>query len=222
MHRKHTKLYRFAAGLLAGICLLTGTGATTLLANAAAEEGKESGKPGTTVTAAATPETATPETALGPEAQAFIDAVNALDREPILAAVRQWAIASAAWQADPDNTELEEALNKAIEASDAAAAPVYAAEDLYYAIPEEEQQGDEVQAAYTALATLVASMQLAMEQPELPEDTGAPPDDNEIYEVLYGDLPDAPIPPSSAPSSLPPATTMPTRSISGAGWGSCR
>lgn len=192
MHRKHTKLYRFAAGLLAGICLLTGTGATTLLANAAAEEGKESGKPGTTVTAAATPETATPETALGPEAQAFIDSVNALDREPILAAVRQWAIASAAWQADPDNTELEEALNKAIEASDAAAAPVYAAEDLYYAIPEEEQQGDEVQAAYTALATLVASMQLAMEQPELPEDTGAPPDDNEIYEVLYGDLPDAP------------------------------
>ena len=183
---------RTVAGLLAGICLLTGTGATTLLADAAAEEGKESGKPGTTVTAAATPETATPETALGPEAQAFIDSVNALDREPILAAVRQWAIASAAWQADPDNTELEEALNKAIEASDAAAAPVYAAEDLYYAIPEEEQQGDEVQAAYTALAALVASMQLAMEQPELPEDTGAPPDDNEMYEVLYGDLPDAP------------------------------
>ena len=183
---------RTVAGLLAGICLLTGTGATTLLADAAAEEGKESGKPGTTVTAAATPETATPETALGPEAQAFIDSVNALDREPILAAVRQWAIASAAWQADPDNTELEEALNKAIEASDAAAAPVYAAEDLYYAIPEQEQQGDEVQTAYTALAALVASMQLAMEQPELPEDTGAPPDDNEMYEVLYGDLPDAP------------------------------
>ena len=184
---------RTVAGLLAGICLLTGTGATTLLANAAAEESKESGNPGTAVTAAATPETATPETApLGPEAQAFIDAVNALDRESILAAVRQWAIASAAWQADPDNAELEETLNKSIEASDAAAAPVYAAEDLYYAIPEEEQQGDEVQAAYTALAALVASMQLAMEQPDLPEDTGAPPDDNEIYEVLYGDLPDAP------------------------------
>ena len=186
MHRKHTKLYRFAAGLLAGICLLTGTGATALVANAAPDGS-------TPVTAAtATPETATPETALGPEAQAFIDSVNALDRESILAAVRQWAIASAAWQADPDNAELEETLNKAIEASDAAAAPVYAAEDLYYAIPEEEQQGDEVQAAYTALAALVASMQLAMEQPELPEDTGAPPDDEEIYDVLYGDLPDAP------------------------------
>lgn len=186
MHRKHTKLYRFAAGLLAGICLLTGTGATALVANAA----PDGSAPVTAATA--TPETATPETALGPEAQAFIDAVNALDRESILAAVRQWAIASAAWQADPDNTELEEALNKAIEASDAAAAPVYAAEDLYYAIPEQEQQGDEVQTAYTALAALVASMQLAMEQPELPEDTGAPPDDNEMYEVLYGDLPDAP------------------------------
>ena len=184
---------RTVAGLLAGICLLTGTGATTLLANAAAEESKESGAPATAVTAEATPEAATPETAkLGPEAQAFIDAVNALDRESILAAVRQWAIASAAWQADPDNTDLEAALNEAIAASDEAAAPVYAAEDLYYAIPEEEQQSDEVQAAYTALAALVASMQLAMEQPELPEDTGTPPDDNEMYEVLYGDLPDAP------------------------------
>ena len=51
-------------------------------------------------------------------------------------------------------------MNEAIAASDEAAAPVYAAEDLYYAIQEEEQQSDEVQAAYTALAALVASMQL--------------------------------------------------------------
>ena len=121
-----------------------------------------------------------------------MDAVNVLDRQSILAAVRQWAIASAAWQAEPDNAELEAAMNEAIAASDEAAAPVYAEEDLYYAIPEEEQQNDEVQTAYTALAALVASMQLAMEQPELPEDTGAPPDDDEIYEVLYGDLLDAP------------------------------
>lgn len=180
---------RAAAGLLAGICLLTSTGATALAANAAPGSDPAAAD---AVTAAATPETATPETALGPEAQAFIDAVNALDRESILASVRQWATASTAWQADPDNADLEAALNEAIAASDAASAPVYAAEDLYYAIPEEEQQGEEVQAAYTALAALIASMQLAMEQPELPEDTGAPPDDDEIYDVLYGDLPDKP------------------------------
>lgn len=180
---------RAAAGLLAGICLLTSTGATALAANAAPGSDPAAAD---AVTAAATPETATPETALGPEAQAFVDAVNALDRESILAAVRQWSTASAAWQADPDNAELEAALNEAITTSDEAAAPVYAAEDLYYAIPEEEQQGEAVQTAYTALAALIASMQLAMEQPELPEDTGAPPDDDEIYDVLYGDLPDAP------------------------------
>lgn len=185
---KHKPMRRILAGLLAGmLCLSMTPGA----AFADDSPGADTQAP-EAVSTAATPETATPETAFSAEAQAFIDAVNALDRESILAAVRQWAIASAAWQADPDNTELEEALNKAIEASDAAAAPVYAAEDLYYAIPEEEQQGEEVQAAYTALAALVASMQLAMEQPELPEDTGAPPDDDEIYDVLYGDLPDAP------------------------------
>ena len=169
---------------------------------------------GQAVTAAATPETATPETALSPEAQAFVDAVNALDRQSILAAVRQWAIASAAWQAYPDNAELEAALNEAIAASDEAAAPVYAAEDLYYAIPEEEQQGDEVQAAYTVLAALVASMQLAMEQPELPEDTGAPPDDEEIYDVLYGDLPDKPTGSYVGSMGLPIATGETRISIS--------
>ena len=155
---KHKPMRRILAGLLAGmLCLSMTPGA------AFAEEapGADPQAP-EAVTAAATPETATPETALSPEAQAFVDTVNALDRQSILGAVRQWAIASAAWQSDPDNAELEAALNEAIAASDEAAAPVYAAEDLYYAIPEEEQRGDEVQAAYTALAALVASMQLAM------------------------------------------------------------
>ena len=202
---------RAAAGLLAGICLLTSTGATALAANAAPGSDPAAAE---AVTAAATPETATPETALGPEAQAFVDAVNALGRESILAAVRQWAIASAAWQADPDNAELEAALNEAIAASDAASAPVYAAEDLYYVIPEEEQQGEEVQAAYTALAALIASMQLAMEQPELPEDTGAPPDDDEIYDVLYGDLPDRPTGSYIGSMGLPIATGQTRISIS--------
>ena len=185
---KHKPIRRILAGLLAAmLCLSMAPG--TAFAEAAPGSDPAAAE---AVTAAATPETATPETALGPEAQAFVDAVNALDRESILAAVRQWATASAAWQADPDSTDLEAALNEAIAASDAASAPVYAAEDLYYAIPEEEQQGEAVQAAHTALAALIASMQLAMEQPELPEDTGAPPDDDEIYDVLYGDLPDAP------------------------------
>ena len=207
---KHKPMRRILAGLLAGmLCLSMTPGA------AFAEEapGADPQAP-EAVTAAATPETATPETALSPEAQAFVDAVNALDRQSILAAVRQWAIASAAWQAYPDNAELEAALNEAIAASDEAAAPVYAAEDLYYAIPEEEQQGDEVQAAYTVLAALVASMQLAMEQPEQPEDTGAPPDDEEIYDVLYDDLPDAPTGSYIGSMGLPIATGETRISIS--------
>ena len=180
-----TKLWkRGLALLLAGVLSLSNLSGAFAFA--------ESTPPQESAVAATAETAAKPETALSPEAQAFVDAVNVLDRQSILAAVRQWAIASAAWQAEPDNAELEAAMNEAIAASDEAAAPVYAAEDLYYAIPEEEQQNDEVQTAYTALAALVASMQLAMEQPELPEDTGAPPDDDEIYEVLYGDLPDAP------------------------------
>ena len=207
---KHKPIRRILAGLLAGmLCLSMAPGA----AFAEAAPGSDPAA-AEAVTAAATPETATPETALSPEAQAFVDAVAALDREGILASVRDWATASAAWQDDLDNAELEAALNEAIAASDTASAPVYAAEDLYYAIPEEEQQGEAVQAAYTALAALIASMQLAMEQPELPEDTGAPPDDDEIYDVLYGDLPDRPTGSYIGSMGLPIATGQTRISIS--------
>lgn len=202
-----TKLWkRGLALLLAGVLSLSNLSGALAFA--------ESTPPQESAVATTAETAATPETALSPEAQAFVDTVNALDRQSILGAVRQWAIASAAWQADPDNAELEAALNEAIAASDEAAAPVYAAEDLYYAIPEEEQQGDEVQAAYTVLAALVASMQLAMEQPELPEDTGAPPDDEEIYDVLYDDLPDAPTGSYIGSMGLPIATGETRISIS--------
>lgn len=207
MSNHFTKLWkRGLALLLAGVLSLSNLGGAFAFA--------ESTPPQESAVAATAETAATPETALSPEAQVFVDAVNALDRESILAAVRQWAIASATWQADPDNAELEAALNEAIEASDAASAPVYATEDLYYAIQEEEQQSDEVQAAYTALAALVASMQLAMEQPELPDTGGAPPDDEEIYDVLYDDLPDAPTGSYIGSMGLPIATGETRISIS--------
>lgn len=207
MSNHFTKLWkRGLALLLAGVLSLSNLGGAFAFA--------ESTPPQESAVAATAETAATPETALSPEAQVFVDAVNALDRESILAAVRQWAIASATWQAEPDNAELEAALNEAIEASDAASAPVYATEDLYYAIQEEEQQSDEVQAAYTALAALVASMQLAMEQPELPDTGGAPPDDEEIYDVLYDDLPDAPTGSYIGSMGLPIATGETRISIS--------
>lgn len=66
---------------------------------------------------------ATTETALSEAAQAFVDAVAALDRESILTAINAWGLASQAWQADQSNAELTAALEAATEASDAVAAP---------------------------------------------------------------------------------------------------
>ena len=98
---------------------------------------------------------ATTETALSEAAQAFVDAVAALDRESILTAINAWGLASQAWQADQSNAELTAALEAATEASDAAAAPVYAAEDLYMALSDEEREIDAVKAAYSSLTALV-------------------------------------------------------------------
>lgn len=144
----------------------------------------------------ATPETAKTESNSGEDvtsesgttqneqAQAFVDAVTALDRESILGAVNTWALASQAWQAEKDNPDLTAALEIATAASDEAAAPVYAAEDLYNSLTDEERAQETVQNAYSALAALIVTMQLTMENPTAPEESGGnPPDEEEIATV---------------------------------------
>ena len=167
----------------------------------------------------ATPETAKTESNSGEDvtsesgttqneqAQAFVDAVTALDRESILSAVNTWALASQAWQAEKDNPDLTAALEIATAASDEAAAPVYAAEDLYNSLTDEERAQETVQNAYSALAALIVTMQLTMENPTAPEESGGnPPDEEEIATVLYGELPDAPTGSYMGSYGLPIAT----------------
>lgn len=152
------------------------------------------------------------EAELSAEAQAFISAVNALDRESILSAVNSWALASQAWQADKENPDLIAALDEATALSDEASAPVTAAEDLYLSLSEEEQANEAVAAAYSALAALVVTMQAALENPSVPsegdggDDAGSPPDLEEIHQMLYGDLPDAPTDSYMGSYGLPVAT----------------
>lgn len=152
------------------------------------------------------------EAKLSAEAQAFISAVDALDRESILAAVTSWALASQAWQKDKDNLDLIAALDEATVVSDEAAAQVTAAEDLYLSLTEEEQANEAVAAAYSALAALVVTMQASVEKPSVPsagdggDDAGSPPDLEEIHQMLYGDLPDAPTGSYMGSYGLPVAT----------------
>lgn len=152
------------------------------------------------------------EVELSAEAQAFISAVNVLDRESILSAVNSWALASQAWQKDKENPDLIAALDEATVVSDEAAAPVTAAEDLYLSLSEEEQANEAVAAAYSALAALVVTMQATVENPSVPregdggDDAGSPPDLEEIHQMLYGDLPDAPTGSYMGRYGLPVAT----------------
>ena len=91
---------------------------------------QDGGKKLATAETAATPETAAPAD-LSERAQAFIDAVNALDRDGMVAASNAWGLAHEAWLADPDNAELEAALNEATAAQEEACAPLSEAEELY-------------------------------------------------------------------------------------------
>ena len=126
------------------------------------------------------------------QAQAFITAVDALDREGILAAVNSWALASQAWQADKENPDLIAALDEAtgvvrrsLRSGNCCGRPVPV-------LTEEEKANEAVAAAYSALAALVVTMQATIENPSVPsegdggDDAGSPPDLEEIHQMLYG------------------------------------
>ena len=104
------------------------------------------------------------------------------------------------------------ALDEATVVSDEASAPVTAAEDLYLSLSEEEQANEAVAAAYSALAALVVAMQAAIENPSVPsegdggDDAGSPSKLEEIHQMLYGDLPDAPTGSYMGSYGLPVAT----------------
>ena len=153
--------------------------------------------------------TPAPEAAYSGAAQAFVDAVAVLDRDTILSTANTWGLAHKAWLEDQGDHNLQAALDAATAASDEAAAALYAAEDLYYAIPEAEQDAEEVQAAYLSLMSIVVAMHEKMDNPTAPAEPAKPdeptdpgteggdepptePDKDEIASILYGDLPDAP------------------------------
>lgn len=165
-------------------------------------------------------EGATPESGmtLSEQAQHFIDAVNALDRESILSHVNAWALASQVWQAEKDNPDLTTSLEAATEASDAAAALVYEAEDLYNALTDEDREQEAVQNAYSVLAALIVAMQQTMENPTQPEEESTPELSlDEIVQLMYSDLPEAPTGYYLDSNGLPVVTGDTKISIEG--WG---
>ena len=191
MKQKYKMRHRFTALLLAFMLCLSCFAAPSAFAmeSSASESAptSEANSAGQEVEVSSTPESAEPvpeagsessdtaegfgeKTELSAEAQAFIAAVDALDREQILAAIDQWREASQAWQKDKENPDLIAALDEATVVSDEAAAPVTAAEDLYLSLSEEEQANEAVAAAYSALAALVVTMQATVENPSVPSE----------------------------------------------------
>ena len=166
-------------------------------------------------TTEATAETAeTADTAsLSEQAQAFVDAVKALDRDSMVAASNDWGLAHQAWMADLDNAVLESKLNEAIAVQEEACAPLYEAENLYNQIPEAERSDDRVQDAYAVWAAIMAATYAAMENP-VATGAGGEPDLAEITEMLYDDLPDEPTGSYIGSMGLPIATGQTRISIS--------
>ncbi len=222
--------YRLLSALLAVLLCFSSMGSVSFAAESEPTEPSEPPATAETMTAESTPEPtaapldgdgpdetaggepgaeSTPEPAVSKAAQAFINAIAAIDREAVLSAANTWGLAHRAWLEDQDNLDLQTALDEATAASDAAAVQLYAAEDLFYEIPEGEQEGDAVQAAYLSLMSIVVAMHEKMDNPIAPAEPAKPdeptdpgteggdetptePSGDEIASILYGDLPDTP------------------------------
>ena len=229
MKQKYKMRHRFTALLMAFmLCLACFAAPLAFAMEDGVEDPASVGETGQASEASITPESefsdssidnvanggsaGTDATKLSAEAWSFISAVGALDRESILAAANSWALASQAWRQDQEDPELIAALKEAAALSDEAAAPVYAADDLYLALSDEERESEAVDAAYTSLAALVVAMQMALEDPVEPsgentaEGNEDPPALSEIHQMLYGDLPDAPTGSYEGSYGLPVAT----------------
>ena len=196
---------RGVALLLAGVLLFSNLSGS--LAFAESTPSQE-----TTEATAETAETAD-TTSLSEQAQAFVEAVAALDRDSMVAASNDWGLAHQVWMTDLDNAVLESKLNEAIAVQEEACAPLYAAEDLYNQIPEEERSDDRVQDAYAVWAAILAATYAAMENP-VATGAGGEPDLAEITEMLYDDLPDEPTGSYIGSMGLPIATGQTRISIS--------
>ncbi len=196
---------RGMALLLAGVLLFSNLSGS--LAFAESTPSQE-----TTTATSETAETAA-EGALSEQAQAFVDAVAAMDRDSMVAASNAWGLAHQAWMADLDNAVLESKLNDAIASQEEACAPLYEAEDLYNQIPEAERSDDRVQDAYAVWAAILAATYAAMENP-VATGAGGEPDLGEITEMLYDDLPDAPTGSYIGSMGLPIATGQTRISVS--------
>lgn len=196
---------RGLALLLAGVLLFSNLSGSLAFAESTPSQESAEATAETTETA----DTAS----LSEQAQAFVDAVKALDRDSMVAASNDWGLAHQAWMADLDNAVLESKLNEAIAAQEEACAPLYEAENLYNQIPEAERSDDRVQDAYAVWAAILAATYAAMENPVATE-AGGEPDLAEITEMLYDDLPDEPTGSYIGSMGLPIATGQTRISIS--------
>lgn len=196
---------RGLALLLAGVLLFSNlSGSLAFAESTPSQESTEA-----TAETAETADTAS----LSEQAQAFVEAVAALDRDSMVAASNDWGLAHQAWMADLDNAVLESKLNEAITVQEEACAPLYEAEDLYNQIPEAERSDDRVQDAYAVWAAILAATYAAMENP-VATGAGGEPDLAEITEMLYDDMPDAPTGSYIGSMGLPIATGQTRISIS--------
>lgn len=158
------------------------------------------------------------ESGLSEAAQAFVDAVAALDRDAIVSASNAWGLASKAWQADKSNKELENALNEAISAQEQVCAPLTTADDLYNALSEDDRNNETVAAAYARFEEIWTAMINAMENPVDNSDSSDEPTElTDIVDVMYPGLPVAPTGYYLDSNGLPVVTGETMISIEG--WG---
>lgn len=125
--------------------------------------------------------------------KAFLEAVDKINYESIIAKANSFGLAQKKWEVNQDDKDLEKQLDEVIAELDEATQPLYTAEDAYSELSEDEKALENVAKAYAVIVSTYNDMTYAQEHP-----TNG--DEAEIKEVtleditanLYSEMPDKP------------------------------
>lgn len=189
---------RFVSGFLAAVMGLSCFSSTALTAfaegitsEAAVSSEAETGSQSQAASEAAS-ESAVSDTT-SDAVKAFLEAVDEISYDEILTKANTFGLIQQKWNENQDDKELSDQLDAAIAELDEVTQPLYAADDAYAALSEEEKTQEDVVKAYAVMTRTYNDMTYAQEHPTSGDEAEVKDVSLEdITAMLYAEMPDKP------------------------------
>lgn len=189
---------RFVSGFLAAVMGMSCFSSTALTAfaedissEAVVSSEAETGSQSQAASEAASESTVSDTTS--DAVKAFLEAVDEISYDEILTKANAFGLIQQKWNENQDDKELSDQLDAAIAELDEVTKPLYAADDAYAALSDEEKTQEDVVKAYAVMTRTYNDMTYAQEHPTSGDEAEVKEVSLEdITAMLYAEMPDKP------------------------------